>query len=182
VPPILSCGSFSKTLASGYRVGWIVPGAVRGEVLRLKAATTVATSMPAQLAIAEFLRAGGYDRHLRRLRVRLQRNVGRVRAEVLDRFPAGTRVSSPQGGLLLWIELPEAADARSVYARCLQRGVSVAPGPIFSAAGAYGHFLRLNAGLLWSDELARALQVVADEVRAAARAPGRGARAPSAAT
>jgi DNA-binding transcriptional MocR family regulator len=48
--------------------------------------------------------------------------------------------------------------------------VSVAPGPIFSATGAYRHFLRLNAGLLWSDELARALHVVADEVRAARRA------------
>lgn len=169
--PILSCGSVSKTLASGYRVGWIVPGPVRNELLRLKAATTVATSMPAQLAVAEFLRAGGYDHHLRRLRVLLQRNVDRVRAEVLARFPAGTRVSSPSGGFLLWIELPEAADAHAVYERCLLRSVSVAPGPIFSAGGAYRHFLRLNAGLLWSDELARALQVVADEVAAAERAP-----------
>jgi DNA-binding transcriptional MocR family regulator len=139
---------------------------VRGDVLRLKAATTVATSMPAQLALAEFLRAGGYDHHLRRLRVRLERNVDRVRAEVLGRFPDGTRVSTPSGGYLLWVELPEAADALAVYQGCLRRGVSVAPGSIFSAAGAYGSFLRLNAGLLWSDEIARALQGVADEVRA----------------
>jgi DNA-binding transcriptional MocR family regulator len=168
--PVLSCGSFSKTLASGYRVGWIVPGPLRSAVLQLKAATTVATSMPAQLAVAEFLRVGGYDHHLRRLRARLERNVDRVRAEVLDHFPAGTRVSSPQSGFLLWVELPEAVDARAVYGRCLARGVSVAPGPIFSAVGAYRHFLRLNAGLLWSDELGRALRVVADDVRAGRRA------------
>lgn len=170
VAPIVSCGSFSKTLASGYRVGWMVPGAVRNDVLRLKAATTVATSMPAQLAIAEFLRVGGYDHHLRRLRMKLKHNVERVRAEVLARFPHETRVSSPDGGFLLWIELPESADAARVYEQCRTRGVSIAPGPLFSASGAFRHFLRLNAGLLWSSELARAIQVVADVVAAEASA------------
>ena len=167
--PVLWCGSFSKTLAPAFRVGWIVPGEYRTELLRVKAATTVATAAPTELAIAEFLRTGGYDHHLRKLRRVLHENVQRVAAEVAERFPPGTMISRPAGGFLLWIELPERVDALELSRRCQLRGVSVAPGPVFSATGEYRSCIRLNAGLQWSPHIAQAVQTIADEARSLAR-------------
>ena len=167
--PVLWCGSFSKTLAPAFRVGWIVPGPYRTELLRVKAATTVATAAPTELAIAEFLRTGGYDHHLRKLRRVLHENVQRVAAEVAQRFPPATRISRPAGGFLLWIELPETVDALELSRRCQLEGVSIAPGPVFSATGDYRNCIRLNAGLRWSPHIAQAVQTIADEARSLAR-------------
>ena len=161
--PVLSCGSFSKTLAPAYRVGWMIPGRYRAEVMRLKAATSVATGLPPQLAIAEFLRIGGYDHHLRQLTSTLHANLQRVASEVAMRFPEGTRISSPGGGFLLWVELPESVDALELYRRCMAREVSLAPGPVFSATGGNRSFIRLNGGLLWSAQIERAVDVIAAE-------------------
>lgn len=169
VAPVLWCGSFSKTLAPAFRVGWTVPGPYRTELLRVKAATTVATAAPTELAIAEFLRTGGYDHHLRKLRHVLRENVQRVAAEVAQRFPPGTRISQPAGGFLLWIELPDTVDALELSRRCLLKGVSIAPGPVFSATGDYRSCVRLNAGQRWSPQIAQAVQTIADEARALAR-------------
>jgi DNA-binding transcriptional MocR family regulator len=176
--PVLTCGSFSKTLASAYRVGWILPGPYRAELLRLKSATSAATSMPAQLAIAEYLRSGGYDHHLRHLNVAVRANRDRIAGELGTRLPAGSRIGSPAGGYLLWVELPEDVDALELHSQCLGRGVSVAPGPVFSATGAHRNFIRINGGLLWSSELDRALDIVAEEAHKAMRAPTRYASSP----
>ena len=161
--PILSGGSFSKTLAPAYRVGWMIPGRYRAEITRLKAATSVATAVPPQLAIAELLRSGGYDHHVRQLTSALHANVQRVASEVAARFPSGTRVTAPAGGFLLWVELPESVDALELYRRCMAREVSLAPGPVFSATGGNRNFIRLNGGLLWSVQIERAMDVIAGE-------------------
>jgi DNA-binding transcriptional MocR family regulator len=104
---VLSCGSFSKTLAPAYRVGWTIPGRFRDRVLRAKLATTAGSSAPPQLALAEYLASGGYEQHLRRLLRTFQGTVARLSFEVAERFPEGTRISRPAGGFLLWVQLPE---------------------------------------------------------------------------
>lgn len=158
---VISCGSFSKTVAPSYRVGWMVPGRYRDRVLHLKLATTAATSAPPQLALAEYLASGGYDRHLHRLRALLRGTVERFAFEVAERFPAGTRISQPAGGFLLWVQLPEGSDTVDLQRRALKRGLSVAPGPAFSASGDFRDCLRINAGYRWSDRTREALDLVA---------------------
>lgn len=157
---VLLCGSVSKTLAPGYRIGWLSAGRYSEAVRRLKFSSTVATPTLPQLAVAELLASGGYDRHLRRLRAQLYAQVDRTREAVAAAFPPGTRVSAPQGGFVLWLELPAQVDAYTLQARALARGVAIAPGPIFSARGRYKSCVRLSCGMPWSPRLEAALATV----------------------
>ena len=143
---VLYCSSFSKCLAPGYRVGWALAGRHSHMVEKLKMMSSLTTSVPAQLALAEYLEEGGYDRHLRQLRKTLAQSLGQLRHCVLKHFPKGTRVSRPTGGYFLWVQLPEGIDTLHVYRAALARGISVAPGAVFSADQRFRSALRLNGG------------------------------------
>jgi len=146
---VLTCSSVSKTLAPGYRVGWVLPGRFHTAVLHAKQVASSATTSATQLAVAEFLAEGGYDRHLRRLRRAYQSQLEQMREAVAASFPQGTRVSRPQGGFVLWVELPGAMDSVRLYEQAREAGVSVMPGTLFSSSGRFRSFLRLSAGHLW---------------------------------
>ena len=161
---VLLCSSSSKTLAPGYRVGWIAPGRYREQIERLKMVNTIASAAPTQMAIAEFLANGGYDHHLRSVRRVYARKVAQM-AETIGRyFPDGTRVSRPRGGFSLWAEMPEACDAVELYRRALRAGITLAPGNLFSVTGKYRNCVRLNAAF-WAEREERAVQVLGDIAR-----------------
>jgi len=147
---VMHCGSFSKSLAPGYRVGWAVPGRYTRAVARHKLSTSLSTSMPAQAAIAAYLERGGYDRHLRALRHALSVRQGQMMAAVGQGFPAGARATRPAGGYFLWVELPVGIDTRVLHRRALAEGISIAPGPMFSAQPRFLNCLRLNYGHVWN--------------------------------
>jgi DNA-binding transcriptional MocR family regulator len=158
---VLLCSSFSKTLAPGYRVGWVAPGRYRERVELLKFAQTVATPTLPQLAIARFLQSGGYERHLRTLRRRLASQVERTTEAIAEHFPEGTRVTRPTGSSLLWVELPPTVDALTLHARALEAGISIAPGPIFSAQPQrYSHFIRVSCANPWSPRIEAAVSTL----------------------
>src|SRR5262249_57618911 len=98
------------------------------------------------MAIAEFLQQGGYDRFLRTLRRELAKQMDYVRNVVAASFPEGTRMTRPEGGAILWVQMPASVDALKLHEEALRRGISVAPGPIFSATGRYRSCIRLNTG------------------------------------
>ncbi|MGV2861740.1 aminotransferase-like domain-containing protein [Achromobacter sp. AGC39] len=164
---VLHCSSFSKCLAPGYRIGWASAGRYSRRVQRLKLSSTLSASGPAQGAIAEYLEQGGYDRHLRRLRQTLQAQQDRMADAIAHEFPAGTRVTRPQGGFFLWVELPAAVDALAMHRDALARGVSVAPGPIFSASSQFASALRLNYGHPWDAAHEVAIRVLGELARQA---------------
>jgi DNA-binding transcriptional MocR family regulator len=154
---VMTCGSVSKTLAPGYRVGWIAPGRFDAEVEHLKYAQSVASPTLPALAIAELFDSGGYEHHLRQLRRRLAAQVQRMREAVARHFPAETRVSRPRGGFVLWLELSPGTNAIELHAEAAARGIAVAPGPIFSAQPRFTSCIRLNCGQPWSETTARAV-------------------------
>lgn len=143
---VLHCASFSKCLAPGYRVGWAAPGRYLASVQRLKLSTTLSTALPSQLALADYLSEAGYDRHLRQLRSALHAQRDAVIDAVREFFPAGTRVTRPQGGYFLWVELPRGTDALRLHKLALAQRISLAPGAIFSARDDFSHCIRLNYG------------------------------------
>ena len=149
---VLLCSSFSKTLAPGYRVGWIAAGRYRAQVEKLKLVTNIASATPTQLAVAEFLANGGYDRHLRSIRRDYARKAALMGEAIGRFFPEGTRVSRPKGGFSLWVEMPEMVDSLELYGKAVKEGMTIAPGPIFSASGKYRNFVRLNAAF-WSERV-----------------------------
>ena len=157
---VIYCSSFSKTIAPGYRVGYVAGGRYRDAIEALKFAQTVATPTLPQLAIAEFIEGGGYDHHLRTLRRRLAMQVAQVREAMVSFFPEGTRVTSPTGGFVLWVELPGNVSSIDLHSRALAEGVSIAPGPIFSAKPRFSSYLRISCGQPWSTRVERALATV----------------------
>jgi DNA-binding transcriptional MocR family regulator len=143
---VLHCSSFSKCLAPGYRVGWAAAGRFAPTVARLKMMTSLATAIPTQLALAEYLAQGGFDKHLRRLREALH-DQQKIALRIIERnFPAGTRVTRPQGGYFVWLELPSSVNAVTLHQQARAASISTAPGVLFSADHRFTHHLRLNLG------------------------------------
>lgn len=154
---VILCSSFSKTLPPGYRVGWIIAGRFRAEVERLKFVTTVASNSLGQRVVADFLESGGYDRHLKRLRTAIALQVENVRQAIARYFPAGTRISRPAGGHLLWVELPPKTDSLKLYQAALAEHITILPGPVFCCGNRYRNYIRINCGHKWSEVYERAL-------------------------
>ncbi|MGQ4880751.1 PLP-dependent aminotransferase family protein [Billgrantia sp. LNSP4103-1] len=141
---VLLCSAFSKTLVPGLRVGWMAPGRYRDQALHMKYVSTGASATLPQLAVAEFVQHGHYERHLREM-IRQYRQHRDIMIDWVTRhFPAGTGVSYPQGGFLLWLELPRNIDCVRLKEHLVGEGLHVTPGSLFSASGKFRHCLRLN--------------------------------------
>ena len=160
------CSSFSKTLAPGYRIGWIAAGRHMAKVLDSKFAFTMCGPALPQAAMAQFLSSGGYDRHLRRVRRTFGENIDRM-IRVIDRaFPKGTRVSRPEGGFVLWLELPKPLDSRALFEAALKKGVCFVPGDVFSTSRRFANCLRVSCGSAWHPRIEKGLETLGELSRA----------------
>jgi len=143
---VMHCSSFSKTLAPGYRVGWVSAGRFSEKITRLKISTTLATSIPAQQALASYLVKGGYDKHLRQLRHQLMLQQLQFSQAVHQHLPAEVRFTLPQGGYFLWLQLPAQKDGLKLFQQAIAHNISLAPGHMFSSQQQYACYIRLNYG------------------------------------
>jgi DNA-binding transcriptional MocR family regulator len=156
---VIYCSSFSKTIAPGYRIGWAIAGRYQAEMERLKMIMNIASSSPSQLALAEFLANGGYDHHLRSIRRAHARNMSQMADAVARYFPAGTRITHPTGGFILWVEMPVGINSIQLYHRAFEQGISIVPGPLFSLADKYGNHIRLSAAH-WDDRVEQGIKTL----------------------
>lgn len=163
---VMLCSSFGKTLAPGFHVGWTAPGRQLQAVRRLKFVNTMATPRVLQKTLAEFLREGGYDHHLRGLRRAYHDHLQAFLQGMQRHFPAGTRYSRPRGGNFLWVEFPSGVDTLRLRRDALRRGINLAPGPIFSAVkDRYRNCLRMGCSQPWSEATEQALATLGGLVR-----------------
>ena len=157
---VLYCSSVSKTLSPSLRVGWLVAERYLIRIKKLKMVTNMMTSVIPQLTVAAFFANGGYDRHLRKLRNTYYCQMSKMRRQISNCFPPQTRMTKPEGGQVLWLQLPANFDVMQLYKAALEYQISIAPGLIFSPTNSYRNCLRLNFGLLWSQKCDYALEIL----------------------
>ena len=157
---VMLCSSVSKTLAPGYRVGWCIPGSCIDKVLSNKIAHTVSSATPTQTAIGYFFETGHYDLHMRNLRKALHMQCLRYTQAITEYFPAETKISRPQGGYVLWIELNPRINAFELFEAAILENISISPGHIFSIDGRFTNYIRISFGAPYSQEIDQALRKV----------------------
>ncbi|SDD28096.1 transcriptional regulator, GntR family [Cupriavidus sp. YR651] len=158
---VIHCASLHKVLAPGMRLGWIAAGKWQARVEMLKFGLSRPNEMLPQIAVADFMATGAFERHLRRLRGQLRTQREWVAQVIASRFPTGTRLTLPRGGMHLWVELPAGISSEIVFEQALAQGIRVMPGAMFSNSNRFDHYLRINCGTPRSPALERALETLA---------------------
>ena len=162
---VMHCSSVSKSLAPGYRVGWVLPGKFLQVVKQLKMMHTVSSATLTQAALAHFLSIGRYEYHLKNLRRALHTQCLRYMQGIVQYFPADTKISRPQGGFVLWIELNKNVDAYRLSTEALKHHISIAPGQIFSASSNYSNYVRISYGKPWNENVEYGLMMLGKLIR-----------------
>ncbi len=147
---VLHCSSFSKTLAPGFRVGYLLPGRYAAKAFEIKATTNVCCATPTQMAVAEYLAQGSFERHMRKTRAVIERQCRMMERRVLEHFPEGSRVTHPGGGTVLWVQMPPGVDSIRLFYEAKAKGIGVAPGDIFSSSDQFSGFVRISYGNAWT--------------------------------
>lgn len=150
---VMWVGSVSKTLAPGYRVGWVAPEKFKEKIIRQKLVQTVSSPSLFSDVIADFLEHGRYDHHLRMFRKKLYANYLQIQKSVTQYFPDNTKISEPKGGFMLWLELDKRICTEDLYDEAVSQKVNFAPGRMFSQYNQYQNCMRLNYALEWTDRV-----------------------------
>lgn len=157
---VLWCSSVSKTLAPGYRVGWVAPGKYKEKLLKLKLIHSISSASIIHESVANFLKTGKYENHLRQLRRTLQLNYQNYVQAIAEYFPEGTKTSRPQGGLAIWVEFSKEIDTKKLYYLAIKQQISITPGRIFTLQNQFENCMRLCIGLSWSAEIRAKLKLL----------------------
>ena len=159
---VIYVSSFCKSVSPGLRVGYIVPGKWYDPVVRRKCNSDLHCSVVSESILSAFLGSGAFEKHLDVLRKKCARRRETVREAVLEYFPKGTLVSEPQGGFLLWAELPFKLDSLKWSERAVAAGVSFARGDVFLTAPPRRTCLRLNCARATEGDLEPGIRKLAD--------------------
>ncbi len=150
---VMYCSSLSKSLSPGYRIGWAIPGRFFDPVNQMKRIQNISSPTLTQAAMAHFLLHGRYEYHLKSLRKALHTQSLRYVQAIIKYFPKDTKVSRPQGGFILWLELNRKVNAFKLRTEAMKNKISIVPGKIFSSSNNYSNCIRLTFGKPWSDEV-----------------------------
>lgn len=159
---VMTCSSFSKTAAPGYRTGWLLPGKYEEQAKRIKRAQSCSTPLLQQWTLNEYIQSGDYDRHLSVLRKKLVYNCERMRELIAEHFPSEVCISKPLGGSVLWVRCQSHVNTSEFFQEALERGVSFAPGIIFSPSGKYANYMRISFGVQWSEQVENAVKTLGE--------------------
>lgn len=159
---VMVCGSFSKTLTPGVRMGWCEAGRWKDSVMRLKSVHGVQTTEVLEHALADLLTQSNYEARMRRLSGFLRERLEEARSIISECFPSGTRVSRPASGYTLWVELPETFNTMELFKQCMAQGISFGPGALFTATDRFNHCLRLSFAGTWTDVERQALRKIGE--------------------
>jgi 2-aminoadipate transaminase len=165
---VIYLGSFSKVLAPGLRLGYVVaPQAIGAKLLQAKQAADLHTPGFNQRVVHEVIRDGFLDRHVPTIRARYQAQRDAMLAALARHMPGGVHWNRPAGGMFLWVDLPPALDATALLPSAVERGVAYVPGAPFYASAPQRHTLRLSYVTASAAQIESGIAALADVVRAA---------------
>ncbi|WP_415721385.1 PLP-dependent aminotransferase family protein [Photobacterium ganghwense] len=162
----MHCSSFSKTLVEGFRIGWVAAGKQALKIQKLQLMSTLATSVPIQLALAHFLTTRNYGSHLRQLRRTLSQRKQANYVCLKAHLPDTVKIHRSSGGYFLWLELPPSMDATELYQAALAENISIAPGRMFATGEQFNHCFRFNASFPLNDAHEQAIIRLAELIKA----------------
>jgi len=162
---VMHCSSLSKSLAPGYRIGWAIPGKFVEEVKLCKRMNNISSPTITQAAMAHYLQFGRYEYHLRNMRKALHTQCLRYMQGIIEYLPEDCKVSRPQGGMVLWVQLNKKINAFKLRTEAMKQHISVVPGKIFSANCGYDNFIRLSFGKPWDNEADDGLMMLGKIIR-----------------
>ena len=164
-------GSFSKVLAPGLRLGYVVaPAALHGKLLQLKQAADLHTGSFAQRVVHQVIKDGFLDQHIPTIRDRYRAQRDAMAAALREHLPAGTEWQAPKGGMFVWLRLPAGLDALQLFPAAVAAGVAYVPGSAFYAEQADPRTMRLSFVTLGTAEIADAVARLGGVLRAAVAA------------
>ncbi|CCO48982.1 putative Transcriptional regulator, GntR family protein [Vibrio nigripulchritudo SOn1] len=163
---ILLCGSFSKSLSPGFRIGWVVAGDKTLTIQRLQHLSTLSTSIPIQLGLSHYLTYYSYDNHLRKIRRTLAARKADHIACLEKHLPEGVKIHGRKGGYFLWVELDPSIDVEVLYEKGIEENLSIAPGIIFSSDKKFSHHIRINTSYECEENIRAGIESLGQIVQA----------------
>jgi 2-aminoadipate transaminase len=159
-------GSFSKIFAPGFRLGWIFgPEALLEQIYVCKQSLDLCPPIFDQYIAAEFMGSGALDANLRRS-IELYRGKRDLMLSLLEKYmPSGVSWTRPEGGLFLFLTLPEDCDTVALYDRALSAGVAYVAGSFFYSDGSHRNTMRLNFSFLDSSRMEAGIKLLAEVIR-----------------
>ncbi len=154
-------------MSSSYRVGWFCIGSNLKHLRSKIISQNVTVNTPLQLGLADLIYSRAYRQHLVQLRPKLMAQVEQYRQFIIQAFyDVDLRINQPQGGYSFWLQFPEKIDGLKMYYFAQSKSINIVPGEVFGEEQRYKNCIRLNAGHELSEEIQRAIELLADWVRA----------------
>lgn len=143
---VLLLGTFSKTFAPGFRLGWIAASTeLIGKCDLIKQGADLASASSAQRVASYFIANCDFDGHVQKVRAVYAKRCKAMQEAMATYFPTGVTYTSPQGGLFCWVTLPKEVNARDVFKDCVEAKVAFVPGDAFFVKPeGNANYMRLN--------------------------------------
>lgn len=145
--------SFSKILSPGYRIGWAAPGIYYHDFNRHKSNLNLVVSTNNQLGIANYLQGRSFYANLRKIKRTYENNIEYMTRLIFSAFPDSTKLTSPKGGHYIWVKLPDGVNSLDLHYKCLNDNITICPGLLFSPAGNYNNYIRINCALRMGSDI-----------------------------
>ena len=159
---VFTCSSLSKSVSAGLRIGWVINGRYNPEIEKLKFIHTISSPTINQLTAALYLKDSNYERQLKILRKNLKIKKAELISILVKNLPEDEiKISNPQGGFLLWLQLPKEIDSFELYQEALKVNLAIIPGIICSPSQKYKNFIRLSAGFTDRYEMEQRIKILA---------------------
>jgi DNA-binding transcriptional MocR family regulator len=155
---VLLVSSFSKVISSALSAGYIMAGKAAHQLIYLKALSSGSASHFNQAVLAEMISGVPHHNHLRMVRRSMAQRVAQVSDTISHSFPSACSISEPQGGFVIWVQLPSGICTTQLHQRAVQNGIAFMPGEVFSPTRKFSNFMRLNCGIPWDSRVEKALQ------------------------